>query len=170
MPIMAKSINRGYVDSPISGVSSLKFDRAILNFEKDFRVKKNDGGKEVVLTNITCPTDRPENIRIAYTDVANIYNGTSIEHSVLSPTKKGVSILSQVTDVISVTDDTDADFRIDLPMSAHLVLKVPSSQYITAEEVLTLVSRLLSSLFDSGVSDTSRLEAILRGSLVPTKL
>jgi len=167
---MAKTINQGYTDTPISGVTTLTFPRAILNFDKDFRVKSNNNGKEIVLTNITSPVDRPENIRIAYSDVANIYSGTGIEPSVTSPTKRGVSILSQVTDVVSVRDDADADYRLDLPISCHLVIKVPASEFITAAQVKIAVGRLLSSLFDSGSITDSRLEAILRGSLVPTEL
>lgn len=164
---MAIEINRGYTDTAISGVTGLTFPRAILNYSKDFRVKWNKEGKEVLLTNLTSPIDRPENIRLAYTDIANIYSNTGIEPSVASPTKRGVSILAQVTDVLSVVDTANADFRIDLPVSAHLVLKVPSSQYINAAEVQILLGRLLSSLFDSGSVTNSRLEAILRGSLVP---
>lgn len=164
---MTKSVNNGYVDTPVTGVPSLTFPRAVLNFQKDFRVKANNPGKEVILTNITSPVDRPENIRIGYTNIANIYSGTSVEPSVFAPTRKGVSILSQVTDILSVTDNTNADYRIDLPVSAHLVLKVPASEFITADVVQTLVGRLLSSLFDTGATSTTRLDAILRGSLVP---
>jgi hypothetical protein len=167
---MTRGIKTGYTDTPVDGVTVLTFPRAILNIDKDFRVKSNNNGKEVVLTNITSPIDRPENIRLAYTDVANIYNGTGIEPSVASPTKKGVSVLAQVTDVISVTDTSDADFRIDLPLSAHLVIKVPASEYVTAAQVKVVVGRLLSSLFDTGSESEARLEAILRGSLVPTEL
>lgn len=167
---MTKQISKGYTDTAVSGVPSLTYPRAVLNIAKDFRVKTNNSGKEVILTNITSPVDRPENIRIAYTDVANIYGGTSIEPSVLAPTKRGVSVLAQVTDVMSVTDDTNSDFRIDLPLSAHLVIKVPASEYVTADVVHTLVGRLLSSLFDTGVTTNARLDAILRGSLVPSEL
>jgi hypothetical protein len=166
---MTKVVTPGYTDTAVSGVSALNFSRAILNLGTDFRVKSNTG-KEVILTNLTSPIDRPEQIRLAYTDVANVYNGTGIEPSLAAPSKKGVSILAQVTDVLSVTDSTDADYRIDLPLSAHLVLKAPASEFITAVQVQTLIGRLLSSLFDTGSQDESRLEAILRGSLVPTEL
>lgn len=167
---MAKVVSAGYTDTPISGVTTLTFPRGILNFEKDFAVKSNQAGKEVVLTNITCAVDRPEKIRIAYSDVANVYSGTDIETSVLAPTKRGVSILAQVTEVLSVTDATDPEYRIDLPVSYHLVIKVPASEFITAATVQNGLGRLLSSLFDSGVTTTSRLEAILRGSLKPSTL
>jgi len=167
---MSKVKSTGYTDTPIDGVSSLTMPRAVLNLGADFRVKSNDAGREVVLTNITSPVDRPEKIRIGYSDVTNIYSGTGIEASVTAPTKRGVSILAQVTETITVTDDTDPDYRIDLPVSYHLVIKVPASEHITAADVQTGLGRLLSSLFDSGVSTTSRLEAILRGSLIPTEL
>lgn len=167
---MTKEIKPGYADTPVSGVTELTFPRAVLNIQKDFRVKSNNNGKEVVLTNITSPIDRPENIRLAYSDVANIYSGTGIEPSVSAPTKRGVSVLAQVTDVLSVQDTTDADFRIDLPLSAHLVIKAPASEYVTADQVQVLIGRLLSSLFDTGAVSASRLEAILRGSLAPSEL
>jgi len=166
---MTKTVTTGYTDTAIEGVSSLTFPRGLVNIDKDFRVKSNNG-KEVVLTNVTSPIDRPENIRLAYTEVANIYSGTGIEPSVAAPSKKGVSVLAQVTDVLSVADSADADYRIDLPLSAHLVIKVPASEYVTSAQVQTLIGRLLSGLFDTGSTSGTRLEAILRGSLVPSEL
>lgn len=167
---MAKVVNKGYIDTPISGVTELKFDRGLLNYKADFRVKSEDAGKEIVLTNITSPIDRPEKIRIAYSDVSNIYNGTGIEPSVYAPTKRGVSVLAQSTNVISVTDDTDPTYRVDLPVSYHLVIKVPASESISDQVILEGLGRLLSGLFDTGSLTTARLESILRGSLTPADM
>lgn len=167
---MAKVISKGYTDTPIAGVGSLTFPRAVLNIEKDFRVKSNQPGKEIVLTNITSPIDRPEKIRIAYSEVANIYSGTGIEASLAAPTKRGVSVLAQDTNVITVLDSANPDYRIDLPVSYHLVIKVPASEHISATDVQEGLGRLLSSLFDSGTNTSARLEAILRGSLTPLEL
>lgn len=167
---MSKVVSTGYADTPVEGVPSLTFPRAVLNFGANFRVKSNQPGKEVVLTNISSPVDRPEKVRIAYSDISNVYNGTNIDASVYAPTKRGVSILVQVTETLSVTDATDPDYRIDLPVSYHLVVKVPASEFISAADIETGLGRLLSGLFDTGATTTSRLEAILRGSLVPTGL
>lgn len=167
---MTKQINRGYTDTPISGVSSLNFARGLVNIKQDFRVKSNNNGKEVVMTNITSPIDRPENIRLAYTDVANVYNGTGVEPSAFAPSKRGVSVLAQLTDVLSVTDSADSAYRVDLPISCHLVVKVPASEFITASEVQIAIGRLLSGLFDTGSTSGARLDAILRGSLVSSEL
>lgn len=167
---MAKVFSAGYTDTAISGVTELDFPRGLLNFEEDFRIKTVMNGKEVVVTNITSPSDRPENLRMSYSEVANVYTGTGVEPSVFASTRKGVSILVQVTEIWSVTDDADADYRIDLPVSAHLVLKIPYSEYVTGARLQTLVGRLVSGLFDTGVTTTTRLEAILRGSLTPSGL
>lgn len=167
---MAKVVSLGYTDTAIEGVSSLEYPRGLLNFGADFRVKAVNNGKEVVVTNLTSPVDRPENIRLSYSEVANVYTGTGVDPSLFAPTKRGVSLLLQVTEIWAVTDDADADFRIDLPVSAHLVVKFPSSEYVTAARIEALVGRLLSGLYDTGVETTTRLAAILRGSLTPTEL
>lgn len=167
---MAKVIDKGYKDTPINGVTKLDFPRGLLNFKEDFREKQQVGKKEVLLTNITSPIDREEKIRIAIDDVKNVYANTSIDPSVYAPTRRGVSVLAQISDVLSVRDDQSPEYRVDLPVSAHLVIKVPSSEHIDGEQVRILVGRLLSSLFDTGATSTARLEAILRGSLLPSDL
>lgn len=167
---MSKVVSLGYLDTPVEGVATLTHPRAVLNFDTDFRVKSEAVGKEVVLTNLTSPIDRPEKIRFGHAEIANIYNGSGIDPSVAAPTKKGVSVLIQVTNIMSVTDSADPSYRVDLPISAQLILKVPSSEYITGDVVQAQVGRLLSGLFDTGSITAARLESILRGSLVPSDL
>lgn len=167
---MTTVVTKGYTDTPVEGVTALTLDRAVLNFAKDYRVKSNDAGKEVVLTNLSSPIDRPEKIRIAYSEIANVYTGTGIDPSVSSPTKRGVSVLVQLTNVLTVTDSVDPSYRRDYPLSIHAVIKVPSSEFITADVIEENLGRLMSGLFDTGSIDTSRLESILRGSLVPSDL
>lgn len=167
---MSTVVNFGHTDTPVDGVTALTLDRAILNYDADFRVKSNDAGKEVVLTNLTSPIDRPEKIRISFSEITNVYNGSGVDPSVSAPTKRGVSLLIQLTNVMSVSDSVDPDYRIDLPLSAHLVVKVPSSEHVTGAVIEDLIGRLLSGLFDTGSTSTARLESILRGSLLPSDL
>lgn len=166
---MAKVINKGYTDTPVEGVTSLTFPRAVLNFKADFRVKANQPN-EVVLANITSPVDRTEQIRVAFSNITNVYSGTSIEPSLAAPTKRGISVLCQVTDIISVTDDTDPDYRIDLPVSYHLVIKIPANENLTTALIQEGLGRMISGVFDTGSTTLTRLEALIRGSLVPTDL
>ena len=167
---MAKVTSLGYTDTSIEGVTAVDFARGLLNYEADFRVKQNQPGKEIVLTNITSPLDRPERLRIAYSEIPNIYNGSGIDPSISAPSKRGVSVLVQLTEVISISDSVDADYRIDLPVSYHLVIKVPNSEHITGDVIEAGLGRLLSGLYDTGDTTVARLGSILRGSLTPAGL
>lgn len=166
---MAKIVSVGYTDTPISGVTSLAFPRGLVNFGADYRVK-SDTANEAIITNLTSPVDRPEKFRISYSDVSNIYTGTDIDPSVFAPSKRGVSVLCQLTETLSVSDSTDAAFRVDLPISAHIVLKVPASEYLTADMLQTVMGRLVSGVYETGSLTTTRIQAIIRGSLLPTDL
>lgn len=166
---MSRVINFGYTDTAISGVTSLAFPRGLLNYGADFR-EVTDSNGELILTNLTCPIDRPENIRMAYSLVQDIYKGTGIDVKVQNPLKRGVSLLAQVTEVATVTDSADPSFRMDLPISAHIVLKVPASADLTDAHVQTIVGRLVSCLYETGSLTTARIKALLRGSLEPTDI
>lgn len=166
---MAKQISVNYTDTAISGVSSLKLERGLVNFGADFKIKSDAPG-EVIMTNLTSPVVYPEKIRISVSDVANVYTGSSIEPSLYAPTKRGTSLLVQLTEIWKVTDTVDSTFEAALPVSAHLVIKVPNHELVTPAAVQTLVGRLISGLYETGSTDTTRLTALLRGSLKPSDI
>lgn len=167
---MAKVVTKNYTDTAVADPQSTgTFPKAALNFAADWRVKKN-GADEAVLTNLTSPVDRPETIRIACSDIANIYSGTGVEPSLAAPTKRGKSLLVQDTAIITVTDDADADYRIDLPVSYHLVIKIPANENLTVALVQEGLGRLISALFETDSDALTRLQALIRGSLIPSDL
>lgn len=166
---MAKVINVGYTDTPIAGSPVLNLLRGSVNFKADFRVKQ-ETPNEVVVTNLTSPVDRPERFRFAYSDVSDIYKGTDINPAVYAPSRRGVSVLCQLTEVISVTDTTDPSYRKDVPISVHTVLKVPADEDITSAMIQTALARALSGFYDTGLVTTDRIKAMVRGSLTPSDL
>lgn len=163
---MTLSTSAGYTDTPISGVTSLTFPRGLVNFGANFRVK-SEIATEAVATNLTTPIDRPERFRWSISDIANVYSKTDIDPSVYSPSRKGVSVLCQLTEVFSTTDSTDSTFRVDSPLSMHLVLTLPATEFLTADMVQTALGRLISGLYETGALSTERLQALVRGSLLP---
>lgn len=164
---MSLQTNVGYADTAISGVSTLPFPRGLVNFGADFRVKSNTAN-EVVLTNLSSPVDRPERFRISITDITNVYQGTDIDPSVFSPSKKGISLLVQLTEVISVTDTVDPTFRVDLPLQLHFVAKLPSSPHLTSAMIMVAIGRLVTAFFETGSLLPLRLDGLVRGSLLPS--
>lgn len=164
-----KQVSFGYTDTPISGVTSLDFPRGLVNFGADFRTVVNKPG-EAILTNITSPADRPEKFRIALSTVNNVYQGSGISPSVQAPSVRGSNLLVQLTEIVTITDSVDTGYRVDAPLSLHLVFKVPAIEQITEDHVMTAFGRLVSGIFETGSESNLRLKAELRGALIPSDL
>lgn len=145
-----------------------QIDVPTLAWTTDFALTTEDADKSVV-TNIQCPVDQPETMRWQISDVANVYNGTGIDPSVFATSKRGVSLLVQVNDIFRVADADKPGFQMDLPVSTHIVVKIPKSQYITSEMIQQVVYRNISALLGNAWG-TDRLEQLVRGALTPPGL
>lgn len=167
---MSFTVNKNIgTDTPISGVSSLTLERSIPNYGVDWRTK-SDEPDEVVVTNMNSPVAFPEKFRVAASDINDIYKGTGISNTLVSPVRGGRNVLVQLTEIWTVTDSADPTYNVALPVSAHVVLKVPNHPAIVANDVVALLGRLVSGLYDSGSEESSRIAAILRGSLKPSDM
>lgn len=166
---MSKVINFGYTDTPINGVTSLNFPRGLVNFGADFRIR-SEKKDEMILTNITSPIDRPEKFRMAWSLIDSVYNGTGIAEANQAPSLRGVNLLIQLTEIASITDSGDASYRVDVPISVHCVVKVPAVEELTEAHIQAVLGRLVSGYYETGSTATSRMKALLRGSLEPLDL
>lgn len=167
---MAKSLSVNYTDSAISGASQVTLKLPTLNYGSDFRVKQ-DEPNEAIVTNLTSPIGQPERLRWAHSDVADVYRGSGIDPTMYYASRRGTQILVQLTDVFKVTDTEDASYEAHLPISCHLVVKVPNNDLVTDEVVLAEIQRLLGALFETtGTTPENRLKSILRGALLPAQL
>lgn len=169
---MSKTTTLKVTDTPIDGVSNLTFDRAVLNFTSDFRVKSQNPD-EVVLVNLNSPNDRPETFRISRREINNVYQtafGKGISPNVQAASVQGVELLAQWNGTFLAEDSEDADFEQHLPAQMHIVYKGPKT--LDAAHVKEALGRLTSSLFDQGPAKTADagLEAKLRGALTPKGL
>lgn len=166
---MSKVTTFGYTDTAPAGGATKTLTRPNLNYAANFAVSTNTDMKSVIV-NLTSPVDQPETMRFQQTNVANVYDGTSIDPSVYATSKAGVSVVAQVNDIVRVTDSVDATFQVDLPISAHIVVKVPRSQYITSAMVETVVARCVASLYDTDSIGTTRIDKLVRGSMLPSTM
>lgn len=166
---MAFTTSLGYTDT-IKTEKNLSIPD--LDYANDFAVTE-DSSSNLVLTNITSPIDQPETLRIGYQHVGNIYNGTNINPSYMAVTKAGVSVVSQVHDILRVTCEPETGCNpviFDLPIKSHVVISVPLSQYVTADLALAVAKRGVSGLFDTGSVASTRLNQILRDALKPSTM
>lgn len=159
----------GYTDS--NSAKTVNVARSNLNFGSDF-AETTDGDGLCILTNTTTPLDQKETVRFQIQKVNNIYSGAGIDPAYSSQNKKGLSLLVQVNDVLRVTSDTVPDFQLDLPLSAHMVIRVPENQYVTASKVQQLAMRVVGLLYatDDNTNSVTRLEQMLRGAMAPSDI
>lgn len=165
---MAKELSVNYTDTAMSG-SEVKLTLPQLNYGSDFRVVRDTAG-EAIITNITSPLDQPERFRFAANAVADVYRNSGIDPTLYYPTRKGTQVLCQLTDIYRVTDTTSADYLALLPVEAHVVIRVPNNDLISPQVVEQLVTRMLGGLYETEASQYTRLQAMLRGALLPSSL
>lgn len=166
---MAIRLDYNHTDTPVSGVTSLSLPISILNYGKDFRVKV-DEPTEGVITNMTSPLGQVETIRTGISYIQDVYKNTGIDQRLRYPTRRGISIVGQVNDVWSLLDDTDTTYRVDLPVSCHIVFKIPECPQISASDIKYLIGRCISTLMETGEVSVERIKALTRGSLLPKEL
>lgn len=166
---MAIVVNQNHTDTAVAGVTTLTLPRAIINYKSDFCVVTDTPG-EAVLSNKTSPVDAPERLRFAMSTVKDVYQNTDIDPGTYSPSKRGSQILVQLNEVWTKSDATLASYKINLPVSGHIVLKVPNDSDLTADMLIAFVGRLVSGLFETGSATNNRISALLRGSMIPTDL
>lgn len=167
---MSKVTSTGVTDTvPASGASTRSLTVPNLNWKVDYAVTVDDANRGE-LTNLTTPIDQKETVVFSISNVPDIYKNTGIDPSRFSQVRQGVSLLAQVNETLRVTDTEVPDFEIDLPISAHLVVKVPTSQYVTTDLVQSLIQRLVATLADTDGTISSRLQSLLRGSMLPSSI
>lgn len=166
---MAKTLSVNYTDTAVTGGTAVELNLPQLNYKTDFRVTK-DEPSEAIITNLTSPIDQPERFRWAHNNVVDVYRNSGIDPTLYYATRKGTQILCQLTDVYQVTDSADASYMALLPVEAHVVIKVPNNDLITPEKVEGLVTRMLAGLYETTAGQYTRLQAMLRGALLPADL
>lgn len=166
---MTITINKGYT----ADGTPASLTTTVHHFPTTFAKREASAG-ESVLVNTGTPTDRLEVVRTAIKDIKNVYNGTGVIPGYMSPNQTGKQLLIQLNEMWAKVDSENASFRQDIPVQAHLVIKLPNESLISENDVLELVGRLIGLLSESdgGVEPTitSRLVALLRGALTPAGL
>lgn len=167
--IMAKTTSFGYTDTAPAGGATKTLTRPNLNYAANYSVTVNTDNKAVI-TNLTTPVDQPETIRWQATNIANIYDSSTIDPSVYATSKQGISLVAQVNSILRVTDSVDPTFQVDLPISVHMVVKLPKSQYITSANLEMAIARCVAAYYETDSTGTTRLDKLVRGSMLPSTI
>lgn len=161
---MAKTISLGYTDTAIAGNPAMTMTVGKQNFASDWKVL-SETPTEVILSNVTCPTDQPELARISAKPMADIYARTGVDASGKLGIKNGSSVLIELSQMAVETDDTDASYRKYIPVTYGVFMRVPAYGNFTAAMAQTGLLRALGLTNETGLVTTVGVNNLLHGIL-----
>lgn len=165
---MAKSLSFNNADTVFGSPATLNLVRENVNFGEDW-VKVGEKPGETKVKNINCPNDQPEQFRLAFTEVKDVYKNTGIDPAYYAPSKKGFSLVVQLTNVGRVTESIDGSIY-DLPFSMHIVIKAPNDSLVDESVIEEQIARLLSGLYLENVTTDTRLAQLIKGAMTPPEV
>lgn len=119
---------------------------------------------EAVYVNVAGALDQPNKVRHAVQTVPDMFKGLDIEPDAGQRTD-GLSILSQIIETWKVEDAANTAFNpYYLPVSAHMVIKLPIDALITSNVLGSLFLRLAGSIWGApGQTLAQAWDPLLRG-------
>lgn len=164
---MSKTINTAVIDTAISGVTAPSLTLPVLNYDSDFRLKTSRNANEVIMVNTTTGLAEDEQIRVAFNEIADVYKNAGISCDNVSSSKTGYTLLVQLNKAVPIKDSTDVTYSSVVPLSAHMVIKVPKSEAITNDTIKLMVTRLVAILYEGGALKAL---GMLKGAISPKGL
>lgn len=103
-----------------------------------------------VYSNILNGLDQPKTIRYGITEVPNVFLNTPVD-PIAGQDTRGAHYLIQINEVWKIYDDANPSVvPYYLPISAHMVLKLPWDPQVTAARVAPLIDRLIGAVCRNG--------------------
>lgn len=123
-------------------------------------------------TDILAPLDKPTEIKISTETIANVYStltGQKIPVSEQSSNTSGSSVFVQLRTIANYTKTVGTtDSVVQLPLEGRIQLRVPNDVELSNDELDKLLGDTIACLRKQ--DGTSRVNEILRGSLVPKEI
>lgn len=158
---MSKTTSFGFSNQTISTAKQFTlYDLGVLG---NYALRR-DEPTEVVLVNNTTAVDKEEILAFRCKDMSHINSSLNIQYP--SPVAAGIQYQVGL-EVTATTEDPATGFRVDEPIVAQLTIRHPKSGNITAEQVNTVVSRLISAALKT--DGTWRFNELMRSALKPTE-
>lgn len=164
---MSYSVSNSVTDTAISGVTAPALTLPVLNYDADYRLKAASSANEVIMVNTTTSLDQDESIRIAVSDITDVYKNAGISSDSIISNKQGYSLLVQLNKTVKIVDSGDATYSAHVPITANLVIKIPKHEAITNAVIQDTVKRLVAALYENG---SIKALALLKGAISPKGL
>lgn len=129
-------------------------------------VRKTPKEDEVAYESVTSTYGRPERLKYGRREIKDIYANASIDSAYRCPAKTGIKLYLSTELIGSLTETNTPAFRQDFPLNVKTVIDVPASDYLTANDVLTIVKHHYGMVLGGGTDVTAaRINQLLKGAL-----
>lgn len=108
---------------------------------------------------------RPETLKYGRRVIKDIYANSSIDSSYRCPCRTGIKLLLSSETIGSLTESGTPAFRQDFPLTVKTVIDVPASDYLTADNVLSMLKHHCGMILDGSTVTSDRIQELLKGSL-----
>jgi len=125
-------------------------------------VLRTDNPGETVYQNVSCNIDQPNYVKYSAAVVPDMFKNISLSPIEGQTGVQGLNYLIQVAETWAMRDGIATPSAF-LPVSAHIVLKLPQHVAVDATAVTGLVCRLLGALCGTNQDLASGLGSILHG-------
>jgi len=129
---------------------------------------KADSPGEARLENLTSPLGRGEQVTLRYSVLSDVYKGSNVDRAYMTPSRRGVTVLVQVSQVWTANDaeNTDAS-QYDMPARCNISFYIPSNRLVSDADVEQLLLRTLAGFYwNDGISDIAKMA---RGAINPIR-
>lgn len=108
---------------------------------------------------------RPERLKYGRRIIKDIYANSSVDSAYRCPSKTGIKLLLSSETIGSLTESGTPAFRQDFPFAVKTVVDVPASDYLTADQVLSLIKHHCGMILKEDYTTSARIQELLKGSL-----
>lgn len=143
----------------------------VLDFAKDYAKVTNDTTEATIKNTTGASISSSEKFRFGSTAVKNVYAGTSVDASSQLPSKAGVQTLVELSETYRAVNSVSGG-EYEIPCTARLVMRIPTSQPVKNAIIVDLIVRLISSLYSStspsrDYANMDVLFNLVKGALLP---
>lgn len=140
------TVNAPASEKPATSVAASYVDTSYYALTKDLT-------GECQLTNVQSPIGLPEILTYRASNIADIYQNSGIDRTLVTPTKRGISVNYHLRQTWTASDSANPSAPVyAMPVTASLTLRIPQNEFISLDNVNALINKLLGLLYPDGTS------------------
>jgi hypothetical protein len=142
---MSKTILVPYNDTVAADVVAGSLSLPAINWPADWRVSATTTSR-TRLENLTTTTPGAETVQLDWSNIKDVYQGTSVERALQAPSKRGQNCRVTYRVIRRVVETDDPTWEIHIPSGGEFSWFFPISPYYGTQQAVEDLSRMIAVL------------------------